>query len=183
MTVERSERSGLGRDTIAVVAPLAIIALAYALWWISDRLLYIGPLDRAAFGWAVVIPVWIAAPIVGGFAWARVSGSAARRTALVVGGLIGMIAAGLFWQSVATPACEFGAIRTPSEWIPGAALLGAVVGSGIGVSGLVAAAYVRRNQRWRAVLLGAVTELTMVFLAIAVAGTVLLGAGCQRPPV
>ncbi|MBA2373099.1 MAG: hypothetical protein H0V74_02700, partial [Chloroflexi bacterium] len=36
--------------------PLALVALAYALWWLSDRLGYIGPLDRAAFGWAVVIP-------------------------------------------------------------------------------------------------------------------------------
>lgn len=37
--------------------------------WISERLFYIGPLDRATFGWVVVIPVWISAPIVAGFAW------------------------------------------------------------------------------------------------------------------
>jgi hypothetical protein len=61
------------RFLVAAAAPLAIVALAYALWWISDRLLDIGPLDRAAFGWAVVIPIWLAAPIVAGFIWSRLS--------------------------------------------------------------------------------------------------------------
>ena len=42
------------RLAIAMLTPLVGVALAYGLWWISDRLLYIGPLDRATFGWLVV---------------------------------------------------------------------------------------------------------------------------------
>ncbi len=57
------------RYVAAVLVPLALVGLAYVLWWISDRLLYVGPLDRAAFGWVVVVPVWIAAPVAAGFVW------------------------------------------------------------------------------------------------------------------
>jgi len=60
--VNASERTGtvdpIGRPAgwlslgfvAGVVAPLAVAAAAYVLWWVSDQLLYIGPFDRAAFG-------------------------------------------------------------------------------------------------------------------------------------
>ena len=54
------------RIVVGAVLPLAVAGIAYLLWWISDRLLYVGPLDRAALGWVVVIPTWIAAPAVAG---------------------------------------------------------------------------------------------------------------------
>ncbi len=54
----------------ALIAPVLVVGAAYALWWISDRLLYVGPLDRAQFGWLVVVPTLLAAPVVAGVAWA-----------------------------------------------------------------------------------------------------------------
>ncbi len=56
-------RLGLG-----IAAPFGVVALAYALWWISDRLLYIGPFDRVSFGRAVVVPVWVMTAVVAGAA-------------------------------------------------------------------------------------------------------------------
>src|SRR5437773_887043 len=55
-----------GRFFVGVAVPLALVVLAYFLWQVSDRLLYIGPLDRAAFEWSVVIPIWIGAPVAAG---------------------------------------------------------------------------------------------------------------------
>ena len=38
------------RIVVGAVLPLVVAGIAYLLWWISDRILYVGPLDRAAFG-------------------------------------------------------------------------------------------------------------------------------------
>lgn len=181
--IDSRSRGLPGRFALGVAVPLALVALAYALWWISDRLLYIGPLDRAAFGWAVVVPVWLAAPVAAGFAWRGLTSWTRNIAALVVGALVAGVAAVLFWQSVAYPNCEYGATHTPAEWILPSLALGAVIGGGLAISGLVTSAVVRQGRPWLAVVVGAGTEFVMVFAAILVAGMVLLGPGCQRPPV
>jgi hypothetical protein len=44
-----------------LVGPLLLVA-AFVAWWVSDRLLYIGPFDRAQIGWGVVVPLAALAP-------------------------------------------------------------------------------------------------------------------------
>jgi hypothetical protein len=171
-------RIGLG-----VAVPLAIVVLAYGLWWAGDHLLYIGPLDRAAFGWAVVIPVWISTPIVAGFAWRRLTRRGSMVAAVVVGAVVSGVAAVLFWQAVAYPPCAFGATHEPIEWVLPSLFVGVVIGGGLVVSGLLAARLVRRGHPWLAAVLGAGAELGLVFAAILAAGVVLAGPGCQRPPI
>jgi hypothetical protein len=167
----------------SVAVPLAVVTLAYALWWVSDQLLYIGPLDRAAFGWAVVIPVWLAAPVAAGFAWRRLTPRDSLIAATIVAATIGGAAGLLFWRSVAYPGCEYGANRTPGDWVLPSLALGVVIGGGLAGSGLVATRLARKGRRLGAVVFGAGTEVVMVFAAILVAGLSLLGSGCQRPPV
>jgi hypothetical protein len=171
-------RLGLG-----VAVPLAVLALAYGLWWMSDRLLYVGPLDRAAFGWLVVVPVWSCAPITAGFAWRRLSQGNTTVTALVVGCATAAAAAVLFWLAVAHPDCQFGATRSPGDWILPSLIVGAVIGAGPSVSGVLAVTLVRTGHPWRAAFIGLAAQLTLVFVAIVVAGTVLMGGGggCNRP--
>jgi hypothetical protein len=185
----RADRAGRPDEAQAVNfglglgVPLAVVALAYGLWWLSDRLVYIGPFDRAAFGWAVVIPVWVSAPIAAGFAWRRLS---ARRTlvaAITVGAAVGAATAALLWQSVAYPACEDGAARAPADWILPSLFVGVIVGAGLAASGLLAVALLRRKQPWRAAILGAGAELALVLLAVVVAAGVMMGPSCQRPPI
>jgi hypothetical protein len=171
------------RFALGVAVPLGVVALAYALWWISDRLLYIGPLDRAAFGWAVVIPVWVAAPVIAGFTWRRLPPRASLLAAVVVGAAISGAAAVLLWQSVADPNCEFGAVRTPGDWMLPSLIVGGVIGGGLAASALLASRLAREGRPWRAAVSGAGTEVVMVVAAILVAGTILMGSGCQRPPV
>jgi hypothetical protein len=43
------------------IAP-ALLVLALAVWFVSDRLVTIGPFDRAKIGWAVVVPLLALAP-------------------------------------------------------------------------------------------------------------------------
>ena len=75
------------------VTPLLVVAVAFVLWWISDRLLYVGPLDRATFGWAVVVPLWAAAPTFAGFSWRRSAAGARTRFATLGGVAVGGVAA------------------------------------------------------------------------------------------
>ena len=78
---------------LGVLAPLATVALAYGLWFVSDRLLYIAPLDRAAFGWAVVVPVWALAPVAAAFAWRRLTPRGITMAAAALGLIVGGLAA------------------------------------------------------------------------------------------
>ncbi len=168
---------------VAVAVPLAVAAAAYALWWTSDRLLSVGPLDPATFGWALVAPMWAAAPVAAGFAWSRLTRRRSLHAALVVGTVTTGVGAVLLWQAVADPSCEFGAIRTPVDWVVPALVLGGVIGGGLAASGLLAAKLVRDGNAWRAVVLGAGAGVVTVVVAILVAGATLLGPACQRPPV
>lgn len=171
------------RFMLGVAVPLAVASLAYALWTLSDRLLYIGPFDRAAFGWVVIIPVWIGAPIAAAYSWRLLPQRATILAAVVVGSAIGGVAAILFWRAVADPACEYGAARTTGNWVMPSLTLGLVVGGGVAVSSLLASKLVREGHPWRALVVGAGTEVAMVAAAILVSGLMLMGPGCQRPPV
>lgn len=177
-----SKRSHL---ILALAVPLGLAALAYALWWISDRLLYVGPLDRAAFGWIVVMPTWILAPVVSGLAWRRLTPRGGVVAAAIVGLAISGIAAVLFWLSVAYPHCDFGDVHKPGDWILPSLTLGLVIGGGFAVSGLIATRPLREGRPWRAVLLGGGAHVVMVATAIVLGGLILVlsGPGCERPPV
>lgn len=169
------------RGALGVAVPLMVVTLAYTLWWISDHLLYIGPLDRAAFGWAVVIPVWLAAPVAAGFAWRPLGERRTFLAAGVVGSIVGVAAAVLSWQAFSSPDCEYGAIRTPGEWVPPALILGAVIGGGLAGSGLLAWRVARDGALWRAAIFGVIAQAITVATAVVVAGSMLLVPACQRP--
>lgn len=169
------------RVAFAALVPLAGVALAYALWWISDRLLYVGPLDRAQFGWLVVVPVWSLTPVAAAYAW-RTLGPPVRATAAgVVGFILAVASAGLFWSASAFPSCEFGAVRSPGEWVIPSLVVGLVIGGGFAAICLGATAVARRTRWWVVVLAGAGSAFALVFLAILVAAPFLMSGGCQRP--
>ena len=123
--------SRVGHILVALLAPLAVVALAYALWRISDALLYIGPLDRAAFGWAIVAPLWLLAPVAAGFAWRQLQPRERLAVALTVGVLVTGAAGTLFWLAGAFPDCQYGATFTPTDFIGPSLLIGAVIGGSL----------------------------------------------------
>ena len=178
---DRRTDGGSVRFALGVAVPLAVVALAYGLWWISDRLVYIGPLDRAAFGWVVVLPVWLCAPIAAGMAWRRLTAGATMSAVILVGVVVSSVAAILFWQSVAHPDCEF-PIRAPIDWVLPSVLVGVAIGLGPALSGLLAVRFVRTNHPWQGAVLGAAADLGLLFMAIIAFAFVVVasGAGCSR---
>lgn len=169
------------RFVLGVAVPLAVASLSYVLWWISDRLLYVGPLDRAAFGWIVVIPLWVAAPVAGGIAWRRLTPWSSALAATVVGAAISAAAALAMWQIVAFPACETGNIHKPDDWVVPSLWFGLVVGGGLAISGLIASKFARAGRPWLAIVVAAATEVVMIGAAILVGGAMFMGPHCQRP--
>jgi hypothetical protein len=168
----------------AVVVPLAVVAVAYLLWAVSDRLLSVGPFDRATFGWLVVVPVWLAAPIAGGFAAGGLDLSERRLAAVAVGSVIGAFAALLFWRAAAVPDCQFGARQDVASLAIQSIAIGALVGAGFGLSALLVGRLVQDQRPWRAVAAGAAAGVALIFVDILVVALVILGSdGCQRPPL
>jgi hypothetical protein len=163
--------------------PLAVIVVAYGLWWASDQLVWIGPLDRATFGWLVVVPVWLAAPSAAALAWQSLGPRASAAVAVAVGLALAIPASVLLWQAVAHPACQFGAIRTPEAMLAPALGVGAIVGIGLGTGCLVAAAAWRDGHPWRAAAAGAVIQFVAASAAVAFGAVTILGPACQRSPV
>jgi hypothetical protein len=168
---------------LAIAAPLAGLALAYGLWWISDRLLYIGPFDRAAFGWLVVVPVWALTPLATAFAWRRLSRRETTLAASVVGSILSLVATLLFWIAIAHPGCEFGAVRTPAELLLPSLLVGVVIGAGFAAICLATLATLRQARWWAAVIVSAGSGVGLIFLAILASMPVLISPACQRPPI
>lgn len=171
-----STRPGTVRLVVAIALPLAILVLAYGLWWISDQLLYIGPLDRAAFGWAVVIPVWTAAPVSAAFAWRFLNRGERRAVAVGFGLVVTAVSSVLIRQSVAFPDCA-NPVRSAADWVIPALLLGLTIGGGLAASGLLGTAIVRSGHPWSAVVITAGTEFGLIFVAIFVFVIVSAGAG------
>lgn len=167
----------------AIAIPLAVLGLAYGLWKISDTLIWIGPFDRATFGWLVVVPLWLAAPIVAGAAWRSLPGPVVRFAAAVLTLFLASASGWLFWKAVAFPACDFGSNVTPEDMVVPAGLVGLVLGAGIAAAGLITRLGLRRYAWPRAVGIGlsatVVAFVVTYFIAVAAFGDL----GCRRPPI
>ena len=78
-----------------------LLVLGLALLKVSDVLVVIGPLDRAAFGWSVPIPMIVLAPGAVGAAAHWTGPGPARRMAVFTGLVLG-IAVGVGWFASTT---------------------------------------------------------------------------------
>ena len=170
------------RAALGIGIPLSWIAIGYALWWISDRLLVIGPLDRAAFGWAVVVPIWLAAPEVAGIAWRALDRRVLVGTTIVVTLVVAGIAAWLWWSVTAYPDCQYGTTQTPAGWLISSVALGIGVGAGLAAGGLSSRQLIRMRHPLWALPAGAVMQLVVLLLGSSLAATALMG-GCRRMPI
>jgi hypothetical protein len=54
------------QSRVAVIAGPLLVLAAIGVWYVSDRLIFVGPFDRAQIGWAVVMPLLALAPGVAG---------------------------------------------------------------------------------------------------------------------
>ncbi|HET9852606.1 MAG TPA: hypothetical protein VFP56_08900 [Candidatus Limnocylindrales bacterium] len=161
---------------------MLLVAAGFGLWWLSDQLLSIGPLDRATFGWAVVVPIWLGVPLGAAVASRGLDARVRTRMATVLGLIVAGIGALLLWRGLAFPICENGAVRGPESWIAPALVLGAVVGGGLAVSSTLAGSQLAEGHRLMAVIAGAGAQAAFLVVGILVFSAVSLTmAGCQRP--
>jgi hypothetical protein len=160
------------------VGPLLVVGLAAALWLMSDRLLYVGPLDRATFGWLVVIPVWALAPAAVGLAGHDLTDIPRTTAALVDGLVVGAIVGGLLWWSAVTVDCL--PTHTPTELAPPAIVLGAISGGAFAFACQIAGGQAANGHPWRAVALGAIPQL-LVLATVPILDFYLFLGLCQRP--
>jgi len=168
MQVERRQRSGVAELLLAVLLPLGILALAYALWAISDRLLYIGPLDRAAFGWIVVMPVSWVAPGITGLVWSGMSTGRRSLAAILLWGIVAAVAGILVANGIDWVDCQ--PVTSWTDVLPGSLAVGAVIGAGPALGGWFAmAAAGRASGAWRwiaAIATGGIVAVVGLFAAI-----------------
>jgi hypothetical protein len=153
---------------IAIAIPLALLALAYALWAISDRLLQIRPLDRAAFGWIVVVPISSLAPGVAGLAWAPMPASRQRIAAILVGGVVALVSGILLAYAIDYMNCA--PVTSWTDDLPASLAVGLAFAAGPVLGGLVAASIARGvTGMWRipaALAAGAIIGVVGLFAAI-----------------
>jgi len=170
------------RVALGVAVPLGVLVLAYALWQYSDLVGYVGPLDKAVFGWVVVAPVWLLAPLAAGWTWRDLTPRAGAVAKVIIGAIVTTVAAVLFWIAATEPGCEFGPRTAPTGWIAPSILIGLLVGSGLVAGGSLAAREIRDGRRWSAILLGVSTQAGFAVLAAGVfTWAVIFVAGCERP--
>ena len=183
MAVESSVRpkAGWGAALVAVLAPVAFVALSFALWWISDQLLYVGPLDRAQFGWLVVMPLLLLAPVVAGFAAAKLREREGIAALVLAGAVAGLGLAVVFWRAVEDPHCPTGNAYSPSDWIAPSLIVGGAFAASLAVSGLATRSFVREHRRVLAVIVGIGLDVLLLAMVLVVAGLFLARPGCERP--
>jgi hypothetical protein len=169
-----------------VAAPLAFLALALVLWMVSDRLLYIGPFDRAQFGWLVVVPLLAAAPAAAGLAWRGLSNRRLMIAAAAVTGLVGVAAGTLLAAAILgeRTGCLYGSRLSGADIGFAAVVVGLVTGGGYATSGLAAAVLMRNRNPWLGGLAGALGGFAVLWIAaFAVLGSIGFVGICNRPPL
>ena len=172
------------RLAVAIAAPLALLAIAYALLVVSSNLVHIGPVDRATFGWAVVIPLWLAVPGVAGLAWAPLL----RRDRLLAAAALAAVVALATAISLATSITQVGCTPVTSwtDDLPLSVAVGVAFGISHSAAGLAAAAAVQEMAgAWRVVVSllmgGVVFTIGAIVSFILFAALSPIGLSCAAP--
>jgi hypothetical protein len=161
----------------AAAAPVLVAGLAFALWQISDRLLYVGPIDRGTFAAFVVIPLWVIAAGVA-FAWRDLDDDDFDRLSAGAGLVVGAAIAVFLWSSVVSVGCR--PSHTPMELVLPALIFGAVVGGGFGLACRIAAGPSAGGHPWRGIGIAATLQLAVLAIAPYLQFMLFFGL-CQRP--
>jgi hypothetical protein len=164
----------------AALVPLIVVAVAVALWWASDRIGHVGPLDKAMFGWLFLVPIWAASPAAAGVAWRGLAATARRRAAIADGLLLGGVSGFLLWLGVVTADCQLGLARTPLEFVPPAIVCGVATGVVFGFGLSQASGQAAAGHPLRSIAVGAAAQLALILIIPTIAFIGFFGV-CARP--
>jgi hypothetical protein len=156
----------------------ALFVAAVVLGFASNASGGVAGLDRAAFGWIVVVPLLLAGPVVTGLTarWAGVSAVRLVIAAASVAVGIGLLAilVGTATQLGCTPITD--PMRRVGPLLPTAIAAGAAYG----LPASVALAF--RSRLWVAVVAGGAASLLSWLGVLVVMGWTLMGGGCAHVP-
>lgn len=114
----------------------ALLVLGVALLFVSDAVLYIGPFDRAAFGWTFCVPLLAIAPAASGLAgrWSSPTVTLAVAGAVAVGS--GLFVLARLVATVHRMGCEpvDDPVRVAGHVLPLAAVTTAAYGVAVGLA-------------------------------------------------
>jgi hypothetical protein len=155
---------------------LGLLALSVlTLWAVDNVVVSVGPFDRGSLGW-LAAPLWLVAPVGGGFIWSSLTVRWTRVAAGVVGVIVSGAASLAVWQWFGTPLdCGFGTVTPAIDFLPQTVLVGVLVGGGLALTAALVTALVRLGVRWWAVVVGVGTETSLVvvtwFIFFAIGGS------------
>lgn len=120
-----------------VAIPLAVLAVAFALWWLTDQLVRNGVIDRMPLGYIFILPL-IAGPTVAALAWRRLEPEDAVVAAGLMAAPLGVAAGAFFAFAVAAGAasCQFGTRLDTFHLVLAGVICGVIVGLGYPLAGL-----------------------------------------------
>jgi hypothetical protein len=163
-----------------VVAP-SLLVLALAVWFVSDRLVTIGPFDRAKIGWAVVLPLLALAP--GAAALAGSSSTSPGLARLVIAGT--SIITGIFVVLGLASAITFVDCRPatgPLEVVPRTLPTAFVLGIGFAISAAAAWGPALHGRRLVALVVGAAVWIVAAVLGLFALFVSFPPLSCGAPP-
>ena len=136
-----------------VVAP-SLLVLALAIWFVSDRLVVIGPFDRATIGWAVVLPLLAIAPGAAALAGSGSTSQGLARFVVAVTSIVTGIVV-VFGLASAITFVDCRPATSPLEVVPRTLPTAFALGVGFAISATAAWRPALHAGRLAAVLVGA----------------------------
>jgi hypothetical protein len=163
--------------------PFLAVLIVFGLWSLSDQLIFIGPLDRATFGWGVVIPLWLLLPVAAAAAWSGLDDRPRTGAAVLLG--VAVFGSGMawFWPGLDVPDCQFGALGSATDRLAPVALVAGLIGAGLAGGSIAASSRWEEGRRAAGLAVGVGIQIGAVAVALVLAIVLFSGPVCQRPPV
>jgi hypothetical protein len=171
---------GLAHSAPLIVASPVVLGVAWVLWAVSDRLLWIGPLDRAAFGWLVVLPLLVLTTPVAADTWDGLDRRGRIAAGLALGASVAAVLSALLAGDRLAVECQSGpALVGPVEVIARSLVAGTVAGAQVAAVLITQQVRPRMSfQRWAA---GALAGAAAWTAALAITMVMTPFAMCPRP--
>jgi hypothetical protein len=157
-----------GRHSLAelAIAP-ALLVLGWVIWLVSDRLVIIGPFDRAQVEGVVVVPLLALAPGAAALAGRRTGRP--RLAGLVVAGVsIGVAVFVLIELATSITFLECRPVTSPVDVVPRVLAIAIVSGFGFAIPAAAAWGPAQAGRTLLALAVGAIVWMALSILAIGV---------------
>ena len=162
-----------------LIGPILLVA-AFVAWWVSDRLLTIGPFDRAQIGWGVVVPLAALAPGAAALVGRDPSLSqTSRRLAVLVSVALGVAVLVGLVATVTQVGCQ--PVTSPLDILPLTIVPALVAGSSYWTAHAVADRIQRRGGALAALVVSAALWVAFLFATVLVIFLAFPVASCALP--